>query len=293
MRLQRTLKTEVKFEGIGLHTGNYVNGKLMPAPRDSGVVFFRRDKNVFINATANAVSDTAFATTLGSNGTRIKTVEHILAAIAGLGIDNVVIEVDGSEIPIMDGSASKFVDLILTSGIAKQASKRPCLRILKPVVLNEGNVEICALPYDGMRITYQIYFNHHLLGHQKMSIDLSEETFIKELAPARTFGFLKDVESLRANGFAKGGSLDNAVILNDTGVLNETGLRFKDEFIRHKILDLVGDISLIGFPVIGHIFASRTGHSTNLKFVKKLLTSMDCWEITLEPENTKTPQVYS
>lgn len=282
MRLQRTLRKEVSIGGIGLHTGQNCSIKLMPAPRDSGIVFYRRDRDVFIKADLNAVSDTAFATTLGSNGTRIKTVEHILAALSGLGIDNLLIEVTGSEIPILDGSSAGFVDLILSAGIAKQAEKMPHLKILKPVLFKEGNAEICALPYDGTLITYQMLYNHHLLGHQKMSIRLSEENFIKELASARTFGFLKDVESMRANGLAKGGSLDNAIILNEDGVINKTGLRFQDEFIRHKVLDFIGDLSLIGLPVYGHIHAVRTGHTTNIKFAKKLLLSTDCWEIASE-----------
>lgn len=287
MRFQRTIKQEVSFEGIGLHTGNHVNVQLKPAPRDTGIIFHRKDKNVMIRAHVGAVSDTAFATSLGSNGTRIKTVEHILAAISGLGIDNLLIELDGSEIPILDGSSTELIDVILKGGIAKQGKKRPYMRIIKPVLFEDGHSEIAAFPYDSRRLTYRIHFNHHLLGEQMLSIELTEENFIKEVAPARTFGFLKDVEYLKANGLAKGGSLDNAIVLGDNGILNKSGLRFKDEFVRHKMLDFIGDLSLIGFPVYGHIMANKAGHSTNIKFIKKLLSSTDCWEIVSDIEHAR------
>lgn len=284
MRLQRTIKQEVSFAGIGLHTGSHVTVKLKPSPRDTGIVFYRNDKNLIIRADVGAVVDTAFATSLGYNGTRIKTVEHILAAVSGLGIDNLIIELDGSEIPILDGSSTELIDIILRGGIAKQGKKRPYLRITKPVFFDDGHSEIAAFPYNGRKLTYRIHFNHHLLGEQKLSIDLNEETFAREVAPARTFGFVKDVEYLRANGLAKGGSLDNAVILGDNGVLNKSGLRFKDEFVRHKMLDFIGDISLIGFPIYGYLVANRSGHSTNIKFVKSLLSAVDCWEIVSDTE---------
>lgn len=287
MRLQRTIKKVVSFEGIGLHTGKNSKVKLRPAPRDTGIVFFRSDKGKYINATLKAVCDSAFATTIGSNGTRIKTVEHLLAALSGMGIDNVIVEIEGSEIPIMDGSSARFVDLIRKSGIAKQASIRPYLRITKPVVFTEGHAEVSAIPYNGRRITYRIQFDHRLLGNQKMTIDLEDDTFITELAPARTFGFLKDVECLRANGFAKGGSLENAIILSETSILNASGLRFEDEFIRHKLLDFIGDVSLIGFPIYGHLIASRSGHTANLKFLKTLMSAPECWEIVSEAEHTR------
>ncbi len=282
MRLQRTLKQEVSFEGIGLHTGRHCKVCIKPAPRDTGVLFVRIDKDLAVKAAVNAVTDTAFATTIGFNGARIRTVEHILAALAGLGIDNAFVEVNGPEIPILDGSSIELTSLILSSGIAKQSKKRPYIRINRPIVLVDGHAEIAAFPYNGRRITYRIHFNHHLLGEQKLSIDLTEETFAIEIAPARTFGFLKDVEYLKANGFARGGSFENAIILGENGILNSTGLRFKDEFVRHKILDLIGDLSLLGFPIHGHIIANKSGHTTNLKFLKKLLSCPDCWQIESE-----------
>lgn len=267
------------FDGIGLHTGKYTSVCLKPAPSDSGIVFLRKDKSEYMRANPGAVSDTAYSTTLGSNGTRIKTVEHVLAALSGIGVDNLVVEVDGPEIPILDGSSARIVELLLQAGITEQDSARPYLKITKPVEFKNGSAEISAVPYDGRLITYHIYFDHCLLGHQSLSLELEEESFIRELAPARTFGFLKDVKHLRSMGLAKGGSLENAVILSDTSVLNSSGLRFEDEFVRHKVLDFIGDMSLGGFPIYGHITAKRSGHTANLKFLKKLLTSVDCWEI--------------
>jgi UDP-3-O-[3-hydroxymyristoyl] N-acetylglucosamine deacetylase len=247
----------------------------------------RKDKGSLIKASVNAVTDTAFATTIGYNGAKIRTVEHILAALAGLGIDNAFIEVNGPEIPILDGSSIGLTELILNGGIAKQSRKRPFIKITHPIMLSDGHAEIAVLPFEGRRITYRIQFHHHLLGEQKLSIDLTEESFVMEIAPARTFGFLRDVEYLKANGFAQGGSFDNAIILGDSGILNSTALRFKDEFVRHKILDLIGDLSLVGFPIHGHIIANKSGHTTNLKFLKKLLSCPDHWK--LESELSQQP----
>jgi len=284
MRLQRTLKQKVSFEGIGLHTGRYSKVHLKPAPRDTGIIFIRTDKELAIKASIGAVTDTAFSTTLGYNGIKIRTVEHILAVLAGLGIDNLIIEVNGPEIPILDGSSMELTSLILKGGIAKQSKKRPYIRITNPVVLTDGHAEIAAFPHNGIHITYRIHFNHYLLGEQNLSLELTEESFAMEIAPARTFGFLKDVEYLKANGFARGGSFDNAIILGESGILNSTGLRFKDEFVRHKILDLIGDLSLSGFPIYGHIIANKSGHTTNMKFLKKLLSHPDYWELVSEAD---------
>src|SRR4030065_1876200 len=282
MRLQRTLKEKVSFEGIGLHTGRYSKVHLKPAPRDTGIIFIRTDKALAIKASIGSVTDTAFSTTLGYNGIKIRTVEHILAVLAGLGIDNLTIEINGPEIPILDGSSMELTSLILKGGIAKQSKKRPYIRITNPAVLTDGHAEIAAFPHNGIHITYRIHFNHYLLGEQNLSLELTEESFAMEIAPARTFGFLKDVEYLKANGFARGGSLENAIILGSDGILNASGLRFKDEFVRHKMLDLIGDFSLIGFPIYGHIIANKSGHTANLKFLKKLISYQNCWEIVSE-----------
>jgi UDP-3-O-[3-hydroxymyristoyl] N-acetylglucosamine deacetylase len=287
MRLQRTLKESVDFEGIGLHTGRYAKVHLKPAPRDTSIVFIRTDKELAIKASVGSVIDTAFSTTLGYNGVKIRTVEHLLAALYGLGIDNLIVEVNGPEIPTLDGSSMELISIILKGGIAKQGKKKPFIRIAKPICFTDGYAEIAAFPYDGRRISYRIHFIHHFLGEQKLSLELTEETFVKEIAPARTFGFLKDVEYLRANGLAKGGSFENAIILGRDGVLNSSGLRFKDEFVRHKMLDLIGDFSLLGFPLYGHIVASKSGHATNVKFLKKLISSGDCWEMVSQiPQQT-------
>ncbi|MDP2755643.1 MAG: UDP-3-O-acyl-N-acetylglucosamine deacetylase, partial [Nitrospirota bacterium] len=205
MRLQRTLKQKVSFEGIGLHTGRYSKVHLKPAPRDTGIIFIRTDKELAIKASIGSVTDTAFSTTLGYNGIKIRTVEHILAALYGLGIDNLIAEVNGPEIPILDGSSTELISLIIKGGIAKQSKKRPYIRITSPVVLTDGHAEIAAFPHNGIHITYRIHFNHYLLGEQNLSLELTEESFAMEIAPARTFGFLKDVEYLKANGFARGG----------------------------------------------------------------------------------------
>ncbi|RPI38232.1 MAG: UDP-3-O-acyl-N-acetylglucosamine deacetylase [Nitrospiraceae bacterium] len=284
MRAQRTIKNEISFEGIGLHTGKLASVTLKPASRDTGVIFVRTDKPVVIKAYVGSVIDTAFATTIGHNGIKIRTIEHLMAALAGLGIDNIYIEVSGPEIPILDGSSTELISIILRAGIAKQGKKRPYLRIKRPFVFEDGHSKIVAFPYNGSRITYRISFNHHGIGEQKISLDINEESFAREIAPARTFGFLKDIEYLRTNGLAKGGSLENAIILGENGILNSTGLRFQDEFVRHKVLDSIGDFALLGFPIYGHIIASRSGHSSNVKFLKKLLASPDSWDITLEAE---------
>jgi len=289
MRLQRTLKNEVGFEGIGLHTGKMASVTMKPASRDAGITFIRTDKQTVIKAHVGSVIDTAFATTIGHDGVKIRTVEHVMAAVAGLGIDNVVIEVNGPEIPILDGSSTELIEIILKAGIAEQGKKRPYLRIKRPILFDDGHSKIAALPFNGRRMTYSISFSHYGFGEQRLSLDIEEETFVREIAPARTFGFLKDIEYLRTNGLAKGGSLDNAIILGEHGVLNASGLRFKDEFVRHKVLDSIGDFALLGFPIYGHIIASKSGHSTNIKFLNRLLSLADAWDIIIEEELSRIP----
>jgi len=284
MRLQRTIKKEAVFSGIGLHTGRYTAVRLKPAPRNTGIVFYRKDKGAIIRACVSSVVDTAFATALGFNGTRIRTVEHLLAVLSGLGIDNIMIEVDGPEIPILDGSSIELVGIILDAGIAKQAEKSPVIKIISPIVYEDAHSRITAVPYNGRRISYYINFPHHMLGQQELSLDINEESFIKEIAPARTFGFLADVEKLRANGLAKGGSVENAIIITDKGVMNSTGLRFSDEFVRHKMLDSIGDLSLAGFSIQGHIMLEKAGHTANINFLKTLLLS-DCYKLISEVDH--------
>lgn len=289
MRSQRTIQYEVSFDGIGLHTGRYSKVTLRPASRDSGITFIRTDKNTVIKAHIGSVIDTAFATTIGIDGVKIRTVEHILAALTGLGIDNIFIEVNGPEIPILDGSSTELINIILKAKVAKQGKKRPFLRIKRPFIFEDNHSKIAALPYNGTRITYSLFYSFYGVVEQRLSLDITEENFIREIAPARTFGFLKDVEHLRTNGFAKGGSLDNAVVLGENGILNSSGLRFKDEFVRHKVLDSIGDFSLIGFPIYGHIIANKSGHSANIRFLKKLLSTPDSWDILTEQKMPLCP----
>lgn len=279
MRSQRTLKDEISFSGVGLHTGRHVHVKLRPSSRDSGILFYRTDKGSFIKANITSVIDSAYATTIGNDEVKVKTVEHLLAAFSGLGIDNVIVELDGPEIPILDGSATEIIGLILKAGIARQGKKAAYMRIASPVIFKDSYSEIAVFPYNGRKITSRISFNHGILGEQTLSLDINEETFVREIAPARTFGFLKDVQYLMAKGLAKGGSLENAIILTEKGILNSSGLRFSDEFVRHKILDSIGDLSLLGMPIYGHIITDRAGHSTNIRFLKYLVSRPDCWEI--------------
>ncbi|MFQ3574554.1 MAG: UDP-3-O-acyl-N-acetylglucosamine deacetylase [Thermodesulfovibrionales bacterium] len=292
MRNQRTIKREITFKGIGLHTGVEAVVTLKPAPRDSGIVFYRRDRKTYIPATILNICDTAFATTLTHNGVKIRTVEHILSALSALGIDNIIIDVIGPEIPILDGSAMLFVDLILDAGIAKQATQKPFIKITRPFVYENNHSTIACFPYNGQKISYSIDFNHSAIKHQEMTIELNEVNFIKEIAPARTFGFLKDVEALRANGFAKGGNLDNAVVIDDSGVVNPSGLRFKNEFVRHKILDTIGDFALAGYPLIGHFVLNRSGHNSNTRFLSELMSSKGYYTLTTSDSTFSLESLY-
>ncbi len=294
MRSQRTINKIVFIEGFGLHTGMFCRVVLRPAPQDNGIIFHRVDKNETIRSHIGAVTETSFAVTIGTNNAKIRTIEHLLSALAALGIDNIIIEVEGPEIPILDGSAAGFVDIIYEAGIKEQDRRMPYIKILKPVILENGESSIMAFPYDGRKISFRMHFKNHFLGEQTFSIDIDKESFVRDIAPARTFGFLRDVEYLRGLGLAKGGSLENAVVFSDTEVLNKSGLRFQDECVRHKILDSIGDFSLIGFPIYGHIIAEKSGHTTNINFLIELLTNTDSWEVmTDDPKPTKPIFSYS
>lgn len=283
MRFQRTLKNAILCEGIGLHSGQAVKIKIMPAPIDTGVVFIRTDLGgCEIKAVADNTAATSFATTLCRNGATVKTVEHLLAAFAGLNIDNAFVEIDEEEVPIMDGSAGPFIRLIADAGVQTQEKLQAVIKIIKPVFVREGNKQIAIWPADAPIVSYFIDFKHPLLKEQSFQYLPSEEKFLREVADARTFGFLSDVKTLQANGLAKGASLDNAVALAEDSVLNKEGLRYKDEFVRHKILDLIGDFSLAGMPIIGHIVAHKSGHALNAQMVSKLMHSPESW-ITIGP----------
>lgn len=270
MPFQRTIKREVSLSGIGVHTGKVINLRLIPAPRDTGIIFHRVDKAISIRAKLPFVVDTSFATTIGIDGARVKTVEHLLASLFALGITNLNIEIDGPEVPILDGSAMLFTQALLDAGLAKQGKTKPELKITKPLYYEESRAKIIARPYRGFKITYKIFYEHPLVLEQTLTVEINEQTFIKEIAPARTFGFLKDIQYLLKNGYALGGSLENAIVLDEKGVLNGS-LRFKDEFVRHKILDAIGDLSLLGYPLQGHFIFERGGHSAHINFLKFLI----------------------
>jgi len=275
---QRSLKHRAALEGVGLHSGAKVRLTLAPAPADSGIVFIR--DGVEIPALAEFVVDTTMNTSLGRHGVRVGTVEHLLAALAGCGIDNARVEVEGPEIPIMDGSSEPFVQLVRRAGVHELRQARRFLLVRKAVTVTDGDKLARLAPARGkFSITYTIDFRHPLISDQSYRMDLTERSFQKEIARARTFGFKRDVERLHQAGLARGGSLDNAVVVDDFNILNPDGLRFPDEFVRHKILDALGDLSLIGMPVIGHLTAVKSGHALNHQLVRRILAEADACEI--------------
>lgn len=287
MRFQRTLKRNVGCVGIGLHSGRKVQLRLRPAPVDAGIVFRRADpRPVEIPATVENLGRINHATCLAKGDTRIETVEHLLAALRTLGVDNAIVELDSAEVPIMDGSAAPFIYLIHEAGIREQLAPRTFIRIKRPVSVEADGRLVAAYPSDSLRISYTINFNHPMLRHQERSIEITDSSFTEEIAPARTFGFQKDVEILRQNGLALGGSLDNALVLSETGVLNNS-LRFTDEFVRHKILDILGDLSLLDRPLLAHVVAVRAGHGLHAQLVQEILSRTDSWELVSFPEPAK------
>jgi UDP-3-O-[3-hydroxymyristoyl] N-acetylglucosamine deacetylase len=290
MDAQRTLRRQISCAGIGLHSGNKVTLTLKPAAADSGISFRRTDLGTDIPAHISAVRGLQYATVLGCNGATVETVEHLLAALMSHGIDNVVVELTHNEVPIMDGSAAPFLYLVQEAGVKRLASPRRYLKMLRPVQIANGDKRIAVYPSDHFKVSYTISFDHPILRHQSRTERITEQTFSEQIAPARTFGFLKEVEWLRQNGLALGGSLENAIVIGDTGVLNP--LRFEDEFVRHKILDAVGDLALLGYPLIGHVVAHRAGHALHTALVAKVLEERDAWvlvEASTAPERTTRP----
>ncbi len=286
---QQTVRRPVSCTGIGLHSGRKVTLSLRPAAAGSGIRFRRADLDgVEIPATVDNVDRLHYATGLSRNAETVKTVEHLLAALVGLGVDNVVVELNQSEVPIMDGSAASFVYLLSEAGLRRLAAPRRYLKVFRPVSLSRGDKRIALYPSDHFKVTYSISFDHPLLRHMSRTVTVTEASFVDEIAPARTFGFLKEVEMLRRKGLALGGSLDNAVVLGDTGVLNNR-LRFEDEFVRHKILDAIGDLALVGHPVIGHLVAHRGGHGLHTAFAEKILEEADAWRIVESPGPEQAP----
>ena len=283
MDLQRTLKRSLSCAGIGLHSGRKVTLSLKPAPAGTGIRFRRTDLGgVEIPARVSHVGAVAYATQLKLGEARVETVEHLLAALASARIDNAIIELNTPEVPIMDGSSAPFIYLIQEAGVRTLAEPRKYLKVTRPVTLTRGDKQIALFPSDHFKVSYTIGFDHPLLRHQTRTIVLTEDSFIEDIAPARTFTFLKEVEMLRQNGLALGGSLDNAIVIGDTGVLNSS-LRFEDEFVRHKILDLVGDFALVGHQVVAHAVVHRGGHALHTAMAAQLLQESDAWQLVEEP----------
>ena len=279
---QYTLKRSVSCCGVGLHAGRTVNLTIKPAPANTGIRFFRSDldMNQTVPAHMKQVVDTRLATTLGNGSATVATTEHLLAALHGVGIDNAEIELDSYEVPIMDGSAGPFIHLLSKGGRKKQRALRRVLRVTSPIEYFDGEKSIRIEPYDGFKVTGRIEFDNELIGDQVYSIEVTQERFRKEIARARTFGFVEQVESLWANGLALGGTLESVIAIHwdRRSVLNEDGLRFDDEFVRHKVLDLIGDLALLGSPILGHVIADRSGHSMHLGLMQAIADNHDCWE---------------
>lgn len=294
---QRTLRNPIKATGIGLHTGEKVYLGLSPAPIDNGIVFRRVDLSppVEIPARALNVGDTTLSTTLIADGQRVSTVEHLLSAMAGLGIDNAFIDVSAAEVPIMDGSAGPFVFLIQSAGIEEQPALKRFIRIKKEVTVTDGEKTATFLPFDGFKVAFTIDFDHPVFRNRKASaeVDFSSTSFVKEISRARTFGFMHEIEYLRSQGLARGGSVDNAIVVDEYRILNEDGLRYDDEFVKHKILDAIGDLYLLGFSLIGEFRAHKSGHALNNRLLRSLLEQEDAWEMATFDDQERAPISYA
>ena len=281
MLYQTTLRNPILCSGIGLHSGLATEMTIRPAASNTGIVFIRRDleKKIRIRAHIDNVVDATLATTIGQEGVRVSTVEHLMAAFAGVGVDNAEVELDGPEVPIMDGSSEPFNAFLKNAGIQVQDKPKKFVIIKHPVTVIDGDRQATLLPSSDFKLSYTIDFRHPLISNQFYLIQISNGNFEREICRARTFGFLKEYETLKARGFARGGSLENAVVVGDSGVLNEGGLRFTDEFVRHKILDSIGDLWLLGAQVIGHFIGYKSGHTLNHKLIHKLLANREWFDL--------------
>ncbi|OGT21316.1 MAG: UDP-3-O-[3-hydroxymyristoyl] N-acetylglucosamine deacetylase [Gammaproteobacteria bacterium RBG_16_57_12] len=290
---QRTLKNSIRATGVGLHTGEKVYLTLRPAPVDAGIIFRRVDLDppVEIRAKAENVGDTRLSTTLANADARVSTVEHLLSALAGLGIDNAYIDLSAPEVPIMDGSAGPFVFLIQSAGIEEQNAPKKFIRIKKTVMLDEGNKWGRFDPFEGFKVSFKIDFEHPAFQHrpQEAEVDFSSTSFVKEVSRARTFGFMSDIEMLRKNNLALGGSADNAIVVDDYRILNEDGLRYEDEFVKHKVLDAIGDLYLLGYSLIGAFTGYKSGHALNNRLLLTLLGDESAWELVTFEGEAKAP----
>lgn len=295
---QRTLKNSIQANGVGLHTGEKVYLTLHPSAPDTGVIFRRIDLDpvVEIPAKAENVGDTMLSTTLINEGARVSTVEHLLSALAGMGIDNLIIDVSAPEIPIMDGSAAPFVFLLQSAGIEEQDAPKKFIRVKRPVTVEQDGKQATFKPFNGFKINFAIDFDHPVFENQTLnaSINFSTTSFIKEVSRARTFGFMHEFEYLRAKGLARGGSLDNAIVVDDSQIVNEDGLRFEDEFVKHKILDAIGDLYLMGNSIIGEFDAHKSGHGLNNASLLALIAEKDAWEmVTFVGDAEEAPISYN
>lgn len=288
---QRTLRNSIRASGVGLHTGKKVLMTVKPGAADSGIVFRRTDLAfpAQVRARAESVGDTTLGTTLVDGEAKISTVEHLLSAFAGLGIDNAMVEVNAPEVPIMDGSAGPFVFLLQSAGVEEQSTPKRFVRVKKTVRVTDGDKWAQFDAFDGFKVNFEIEFDHPVFKRrlQRATMDFSTTTFLKEISRARTFGFMRDIESLRAHNLALGGTLDNAIVLDDKGVMNEGGLRYEDEFVKHKILDAIGDLYLLGHSLIGEFSGHKSGHGLNNRLLRALLADVAAWEeVTFErPEH--------
>ncbi len=298
---QRTLKTLTRAVGVGLHSGQRVELTLRPAQPDTGIVFRRIDlpQPVDIVASATSVSDTRLASTLSNGNARVHTVEHLMSACAGLGVDNMYIDISAEEVPILDGSAASFVFLLQSAGIELQNAPRRFMRVTKPVEVREGQGSaekwVLLEPYNGYKLSFEIDFDHPAVDvtGQRVVFDMSTGSYSKDIARARTFGFTKDVEMMRANGLALGGGMDNAIVMDDYKVLNSDGLRYDDEFVKHKILDAMGDLYLVGKPLLAAYSAFRSGHALNNKLLRELLLRTDAWEVVTFEDEKLAPRGFA
>ena len=297
MLKQRTIKKDISATGVGLHSGDKVTLTLRPAQPDTGVVFKRVDLpgQPEIKVKPEWVNDTRLCSALECNGARVATIEHLMSALAGLGVDNILIEMTASEVPIMDGSAGPFIYLIQSAGVVEQNAAKKFIRIKKAIEVRDGDKWVRLDPYFGFKIDFTISFNHPVFEQsgQRVQIDFADQAYIKEISRARTFGFMHEVEYLRDNNLARGGSLDNAIVLDEYRVLNPDGLRYEDEFVKHKVLDAIGDLYVVGHPIIGAFSAYKAGHAMNNQLLRALLADDEAWELVVFEHEKEAPEAFS
>ena len=296
MLRQRTLSSKINASGVGLHTGKKVSLTLKPAQADAGITFIRTDiKSKPIKASFDNVNDTRLQTSLSNNEVRISTVEHLLSALAGLGIDNAIIELDGPEVPIMDGSARPFVFMIQSAGIKEQDAPKKFIKVTKPIEVRQNEKWARIEPFDGFKVAFTIDFNHPAFDNSSQSseIDFSSVSYLSQVSRARTFGFVRDIENLRKNNLALGGSVNNAVVIDDYRVVNDEGVRFQDEFVKHKILDAIGDLYLLGHGLIGSFSAYKSGHHLNNLLLRELDNNQEAWEEVIIEDVSNSPILYT